>query len=464
MSRPPFYLRGGIPKQGSVLSQPMRTTHPSAPVQRRMEIFDIPREEFVKLLTFLNEKYGGNIQRKWNSFYDSAFAKVAFLKSSEVVVLLLTDASSKNINLFEMKISDIELAPPIDVSREFYGHLRRHIDSTIGRETFRRGNNFYTEDGTLVAELISPEKVRIHTQIRTGLFEKTTTTEINIAGLKPEIAPMIEVSREYYGYLRRHIAMRAGAETFRKGNNFYADDGTLVAELLSPEKVRIYTPTGSSLFAKTVTAEIEIASLKPKRIYIPRELLYITKKLFGSYRRFDRGVRMDRNNDQGKSSSLIASLNLPEYAKAFFGKATQGLIEGEVKYLVTHWADDISNKRRAHANQVSNTQPRVIYLPAPPRSVPASPLIESAEIFIDEESLSVEERLETMHRLGLDQPQQQQQQARSRVPSRQTDQTRFYSRPPSSPAVLRRHELRKLQDLDRALRREDEQNAPVTGV
>ena len=68
----------------------------------------------MKLFSFLREKYGSSIQRKWNSFYDSTFSKVAFLKSTEVVVLFLTDATSKHVNLFEMKISDIGDDPSKD--------------------------------------------------------------------------------------------------------------------------------------------------------------------------------------------------------------------------------------------------------------------------------------------------------------------------------------------------------------
>ena len=332
--RPPFYLRGGIPKQTNRIIQPRRQQilaqqsprTSSVRTPHRIEIINVPRDDYLKLFTFLREKYGNNIQRRWNSFYDVTFVKVAFLKSSEVVVLFLTDATSKRVNLFEMKISDIELAPKIDVSREFYGYLRRHIESCAGagRTTFRRGNNFYTEEGTLVAELISPEKVRIYTQIRTGLFGKLTTKEVNIADLKPE------------------------------------------------------------------------------RIHIPRELLFITKKLFGSYRRYDRRVRME-TGDQGKAS-LISSLNLPEVAKAFFGKSTIGLTEGEVKYLLTSWAGDIANKRRARTtnNKFSNHPTITICIPAPPRPVAASPLVETAVITIDGEALSIEERLEVIHRLGLE--------------------------------------------------------------
>ena len=391
--RPPFYLRGGIPKQTNRIIQPRqqqileqqspRTS--SARTPHRIEIINVPRDDYLKLFTFLREKYGNNIQRRWNSFYDITFAKVAFLKSSEVVVLFLTDATSKRVNLFEMKISDIELAPKIDVSREFYGYLRRHIESCAGagRTTFRRGNNFYTEEGTLVAELISPEKVRIYTQIRTGLFGKLTTKEVNIADLKPE------------------------------------------------------------------------------RIHIPRELLFITKKLFGSYRRYDRCVRME-SGDHGKAS-LISSLNLPEVAKAFFGKSTIGLTEDEVKYLITSWAGDIANKRRARTtnNKFSNHPTIAAYITAPPRPVPASPLVETAVITIDGEPLSIGERLEVFHRLGLEEEKPHYLRA-----SRPTNlQTEFSSRNPTPQHPgFKRHELRKPRDLDRALRREEEQYIPLTGV
>ena len=394
MSRPPFYLRGGSPKQRTVQSQQSQrapsAAHSSAPVQRRVEIINVPREEYMKLFSFLREKYGSSIQRKWNSFYDSTFAKVAFLKSTEVVVLFLTDATSKHVNLFEMKISDIELAPKIEVSREYYGYLRRHIATNAGAETYRRGNNFYAEDGTLVAELVSPEKVRIHTQAREGLFSKTKTTDVNIADLKPE------------------------------------------------------------------------------RIHIPRELLFITKKLFGSYRRFDRGVRMDSStgNQKDSASSLMASLGLPEYAKIFFGKATAGLTEDEVKYLILNWASDIKNNRRARTTNKSrrNVQPKTIYFPLPQRSAPTAPLIESAEISIDNELLTVEERLEVMNRLGLKEEQEQHQDYIHRATPRiQANQQGFYSAQPSSrpPKSFTRHELRKPQEVEKALRIEAAQNAPT---
>ena len=366
---------------------------------------------------------------------------LAEIRTPEVVAIYVTDSASGRTNKFDVKIVDLEIPAPIKVSPEFYGYLRRHIDETAGAETFRKGNKFYTTtDGTQVAEILSPEKVRV------GGKEEIITD------LKP--APNIEVSREYYGYLRRHIATSAGAETYRRGNKFYTTtDDMLVAEIISPEKVRIYTQTRSGLFSKTTTKEIDIASLKPERIYIPRELLYITKKLFGSYRRFDRRVRMDSGN-QSKASH-ISPLN-PEAAKVFFGRSTAGLTEDEIKYLIMHWAGDITNNRRARTNHVSNAQPKRIIIPAPPHPAPMSLLIESAEIFIAEETLTVDERLEAMRRLGLDpllllretqlpRPQQQQQQ--------QTAQTRFYSNRDPTPAVLRGHghEIRKPQELERAL-------------
>ena len=149
--RPPYYFRGGLPKQPKqqqILQQRPPTGHhvPSANTRRSIEIINVPREEYLKLFNFLREKYDNNIQRRWNSFYDSTFTKVAFLKSSEVVVLFLTDSTSKRVNLFEMRISDIELPPKIDVSREYYGYLRRHIETCAagGKATFRRGNRFYS--------------------------------------------------------------------------------------------------------------------------------------------------------------------------------------------------------------------------------------------------------------------------------------------------------------------------------
>ncbi|MDG6995598.1 MAG: hypothetical protein JRN52_06730 [Nitrososphaerota archaeon] len=155
--RPPYYFRGGLPKQANHLNQPKQLQileqrppighhTPAANTRRSIEIINVPKEEYLKLFTFLREKYGNNIQRRWNSFYDSTFAKVAFLKSSEVVVLFLTDSTSKRVNLFEMRISDIELPPKIDVSREYYGYLRRHIETCAagGKATFRRGNRFYS--------------------------------------------------------------------------------------------------------------------------------------------------------------------------------------------------------------------------------------------------------------------------------------------------------------------------------
>jgi hypothetical protein len=227
--------------------------------------------------------------------------------------------------------------------------------------------------------------------------------------------------------------------------------------------VRIYTQTRSGLFSKTTTKEIDIASLKPERIYIPHELLYITKKLFGSYRRFDRGVRMDRGN-QSKSSN-ISPLNA-EAAKVFFGKSTTGLTEDEVKYLIMHWAVDIINTRKARTNHASNALPKRIIIPAPPHPTPTSLLIESAEIFIAEETLTVEERLEAMRRLGLDPLLllRETQLCRRQQKQQQTVQTRFYSKHP--PVVLRghEHEIRKPQELERALQNEVAQTAPATSL
>ena len=392
MSRPPYYLRGRFPKQGppmqsqqqQIITQRTGTVVPSLSTQsrERKEIITVPKEEYLKLFAFLREKYG-NVERRWNSFYDDAFGKVAFLKSNQIIVLFLSDATSKRVNLFEVKIADIELAPKIDVPREYYGYLRRHIDSCAGgrSNTFRRGNKFYTGDGTLVAEILSPEKVRIHTQIGSGLFARQTTKEVNIADLKPE------------------------------------------------------------------------------RIVIPRELLFITKKLFGSYRRFDRRVRMETANDN--KTSLITSLNVPEAAKAFFGKSTAGLLEEEVNYLITCWAGDIANTRRARTNKksYSNEQTAAItYIQAPSRQSQRSSLVETAAITVDGEALTVQERLEVISRLGLEigKPDN------IKTSVKQNFQAAHTCKAPAQRSMaLRRHELRKRHDVDRALRREEEQNAPL---
>ncbi|MCL5069106.1 MAG: hypothetical protein M1368_12265, partial [Thaumarchaeota archaeon] len=345
----------------------------------------VPKEEYLKLFAFLREKYG-NVERRWNSFYDDAFGKVAFLKSNQIIVLFLSDATSKRVNLFEVKIADIELAPKIDVPREYYGYLRRHIDGCAGgrSNTFRRGNKFYTGDGILVAEILSPEKLRIHTQIGSGLFAKQTTKEVNIADLKPE------------------------------------------------------------------------------RIVIPRELLFITKKLFGSYRRFDRRVRMETANDN--KASLITSLNVPEAAKAFFGKSTAGLLEEEVNYLITSWAGDIANTRRARATKkFYSNEPAMgtTYVQSPQRPSQRTCLIETAAITVDGQALTVQERLEVISRLGLE----IEEPAYLNAATQQNFQLAYTCNAPAQRHLaLRRHELRKRHDVDTALRREEEQYAPVTEV
>ena len=395
MSRTPYYLRGRFPKQrGPVQSQRQQTTPQttravvpnttlSTQSRERKEIITVPKEEYLKLFAFLREKYG-NVERRWNSFYDETFAKVAFLKSSQIIVLFLTDATSKRTNLFEIKIADIELAPKIDVSREYYGYLRRHIDSCAGggRNTFRRGNKFYVEDGTCVAELLSPEKVRIHTQIGSGLFSKQTSKEVNIADLKPE------------------------------------------------------------------------------RIAIPRELLFITKKLFGSYRRFDGRIRMETGDGNNKTS-LITSLNVPEAAKAFFGKSTVGLLEEEVNYLITSWAGDVANTRRARTSKkFYSNEPTVgtTSVLAPVRPSQRSSLIETAPITVDGEALTIQERLEVIGRLGLE----IEEPAYLKASVQPSFRTAYKCNAPAQRSTaLGRHELRKRHDVESALRREEEQNAPL---
>ena len=242
-----------------------------------------------------------------------------------------------------------------------------------------------------------------------------------------------------------------------------AEDGTLVAELISSERVRIYTQVRAGLFGKLTTKEVNIADLKPERIPIPRELLFITKKLFGSYRRFDFRVRMEAADQITGKASLISSLNLPEAAKAFFGKSTIGLTEDEVKYLITSWAGDIANKRRARTNnnKFTGLQAEITYIPAPRRTPQTCSLVETAEITIDGESLTVEERLEVIGRLGLNE-ERPQYPSGSRPP--RTRATFSSKHPTPQYPAFKRRELRKPKDLERALRREQEQNAPLAEV
>lgn len=365
---PPFYRRGQSKSQPNVQRQ-----------QQRQPLVQVHNDLYAKLLNFLGDKYNQRITRRANTLYTvNDFRPVAEIRSPQIVSIYLEDSASGK---FDAKIEELEIPDPINVPREFYGYLRRHITKVAGGETWRRRNKFYAEDGTLVAELLSSEKVRIHVQVRTGLFSKTTTTEINIA------------------------------------------------------------------------------DLKPAKIYIPRELLYITKKLFGSYRQFDRGVRMDSS----KKSSLVESLGLPDCAKIFFGKATAGLTKEEVKYLILNWASDLKNTRKARTNTFSNGhQPKMIYLAALPRSAPTSLLIESAEISIDEESLSSEERLEVMHRLGLQHEGQEEISHYHAAPRQMDWQANYDSRQPSSTAFPER-ELKKQRDVERALRIEETTQAAPLG-
>lgn len=156
-----------------------RPTHYGSPHR-----IDVPKDLYVNLLRFLENKYDQRVVRKWNSFYgESDFLKVAFLESPEAVVLFLKDAHSGRVNQISVKIADIEVQSPpprIDVPREHYPTVYRYIRHLAGA-IYRRANKFYSErDGSPVAEILSREMLGVVVEEGQCLFGKTMMQEINI--------------------------------------------------------------------------------------------------------------------------------------------------------------------------------------------------------------------------------------------------------------------------------------------
>ena len=296
-------------------------------------------------------------------------------------------------------------APLVQIPNEFYAKLLNFLADKYDQRITRRGNTLYTVNDFLpVADIRSPQVVSIY--VTDSASGRENKFDAKIEDL--EIPAPIEVPREFYGYLRRYVSSVANAETWRRRNRFYsAADGSVVAEITSPDTLRVVVKAeGGGIFARTTTQEVKISELKPKRIVIPKELMFITKKLFGSYARWDRKSRMDARTAHSPQAIGID----PETAKSFLAnnirKSTTGLIEGEINYLLTAWAKDISNTRRARgrstAKPFSSIGSSRIWIGAPPRQVPSVRVIETAEIRIDGEALTLEERFGVMSRLKLE--------------------------------------------------------------
>jgi hypothetical protein len=151
--------------------------------QRIPERINVPKGLYINLLRFIQWKYKQRVTRKWNSFYSEDFAKVAYLRSPEIVVLLVHDGKSGRMNQISVKLSDLEVPSPpqrIDIPHEHYATVYRFVKRFAGA-IYRRGNEFYSErDRSVVAEILSPEMLGVIVKRRVGLFAKTLIQEISI--------------------------------------------------------------------------------------------------------------------------------------------------------------------------------------------------------------------------------------------------------------------------------------------
>ena len=170
--------------------------------------------------------------RRKNSFYCAPRPEqpIAWLTSRETVTLLLTDRTSGRRSAIDVRLDDIQLPAPIRIDHRIYKSLQYHLIRSSGGGVARWFNKFYsTVTGRVLAELVSPEKMRLFEA--EGLFGLSKMVDLE--------SYAIEVPRELYFHLLNFLSQEAGGEVVRAGNAFYAKQvsESLDAILRSPAAV-----------------------------------------------------------------------------------------------------------------------------------------------------------------------------------------------------------------------------------
>jgi hypothetical protein len=428
----------------------------------------VPRPLFVKLVDFLEDKWGTKVVRKKNAFYCTAQQHpIAWLNSPDGVTLVLIDSASGSRNRIQVRIEDIQLPAPIRVEHRIYQNLLCHLVRRTGGGVVRWFNKFYcTGTGRVLAELVSPDRINIfETQ---GLFG--VSKQVNLEGYAA-----IEVPRDQYIHLLTFLEQEKGEEVERVGNSFYPKDlgevlgavlkspatveqenahlldTKILAEIISPEVVRLYDGT---------TKRISELVLN-KRVY--RKHLYFCGSC-QSFIRMPYRATTHELGPEGHSLTYVSShlVVVPAFKKRAPRK------ERFPEILCRFWGMErgkVSNERTSRRQSAPVIIPTTSSSAAvvKPRPVSTTMLLVAAEISVDGHVVTDEEKRRVMERLDTEEGRLVDEQQLSQTTQLPVEEPRERpaentAREMPSPLEVRR-KLRKSREIEGALRKEENESS-----
>lgn len=437
---------------------------------------NVPRHLFAKLVDFLEDRSGTKVMRRNNVFYSSTQPeqRIAWLNSKETVTIVLRDTSSGKRNTIQVRIEDIQLPEPIRVEHILYQNLLWQLVKRSGGGVVRWFNKFYsTATGSVLAELVSPEKIKIFET--SGFFGVSREVELK------EYAPIIGVSKEQYLRLLNFLEQE-GEEVVRIGNLFYRKE---TAELLRsalrfPATIDPDTACllGTGMLAELVSQEVvrladganrNISDLVLKNRVI-RKHLYFCASCQSFVRQSFRATT--HGAESGKHSLIYVNSYLflvPETRRRESRKETRKFPAKLYRFWGIEKGKLVDN-RRTSRKQPSMVTSIPIFSPSSTairsRIQPTTTLLLAADILVDGHIVTAEEKIEVLQRLeseekGTTSDQHVQVPATeliSEIPSQNLPSVGSLSE--EGIPLKAHHKLRKSKEIERALQREAQDALP----
>lgn len=424
----------------------------------------VPRPLFVKLVDFLEDKWGTKVVRNKNAFYCTAQQHpIAWLNSPEAVTLVLIDSASGSRNRIQVRIEDIQLPTPIRVEHRIYQNLLCHLVRRAGGGVVRWFNKFYcTGTGKVLAELVSPDRINVfETQ---GLFGVSKQVYLNDYAA-------IEVPRDQYIHLLRFLEQEKGEEVARIGNSFYPRDlsevlGTvlrspatveqesahllntkILAEIISPEVVRLYDGT-----TKRITELV-----LNKRVY--KKHLYFC----GSCQSFIFFPYRAAVHEQGSEAHLLTYVSSHLVVVPAF-KRWASRKEKFSQILYRFWGmengkvrNERTSRRRSALVSIPIASSTIAVIK--PRPIPTTMLLLAAEISVDGHVVTEEDKRRVLERLDTEEGRfvdEQELAQTTQLPIEEPLERLAENTTKEVPSPLEiRRRLRKNWEIEGALRREE---------
>ena len=399
--------------QAPAFKRQISSTHNGEAAKNQAPII-LPRNLFLRLLDFLEDKWGTTVSRRKNAFFREGDEEqpVAWLNSQELVTLVLIDQGSGRRNTVKIRIEDIELPAPIRADPKIYRSLLYQLVQSCGSGVVRWKNKFYeSTTGRVVAELLSPEQIRLFDA--KGPFISFRTLDL-------QSYASTRLPRELYFHLLDYLAQENGKEVLRMGNHFYPVEvrpildsikstsavskntlrdlrASLLAELVSKDSVRLAGGETRKiqdlvLTRRVITQHLYFCSSCQSFLRTPHRASYHDAKS---------GAHPIIHLSSNKTILPLEKQGRPSVRKEFSEtlKRFWGIEQGRVPRKT------LGDERKHHF--IDTIPIRTARTPPRARLTQSTLLLFSAEIMVDGRQVSLEERrlaLQSLHGQEVGEP------------------------------------------------------------